>query len=771
MDISESLGRLPPPYNSFASKLQSIAVSANVAQRSTSRKALEAFIERLDSDFDGFKEYLRGRMEEVRRLVAEDERDLALYLSLQLRTMEAFCRLYVEGLRKITNLAEPTDGSLSGLSFLVHIRGTRVQNRFLTESREIALRLNMALFPPSVRDVQPSTCFERCSRKFWLPPEELFNLQVVCGTHLPLDIFLASANADRVRVSSIYFDTPQFGHYKDRVKQQEGSTLIRLRAYGLCPTEVWVEIKTHHESWVQDQSMKQRFKIPLSKLRDYLRGILPVDTLLTEPTEEMIAISTKIQDQISRRLLIPTVRTDYYRSAYQSDATSGKFVRVTIDSNFSVVDLRGYNVEEALTVFSNPDPTKEKISSFPFAVVETKIHGEAGSDVVHPPWLDDVMSLAMVADLFSKYQLGVATFVPHNTISLPTWWNYYLQAHSCRKKEIDSKVIIAPIWNPDRGVTSMVQRNQEERTEHSSEPVSFPSSTGGLAASIRMPQFIIPTALPQAAGAGVSLKIEPKTHFANERTFIQWHSAALFLCTVAKLTGRSFWQYQWFPVVEMLFAMALLIMFYSLWRYHWRRRALLQRDTQRFDDPFGPTVMTCALAIAICVLISESSHAVGRTVLDVTSSANSLGPKQWSHLVDGSVQGVVYRKAKNIVYIAYHDTPMLYLGFFAVPWVNSQSYLAKFDTQSGFMQKMEITHLIPACVGALDWVEDHFMVGSADGSIVELKDPFLDDTKLSEAQETKEPELPGAEESEEPRKPPEEHPAHSSMSSELIMEA
>jgi len=739
MDISESLGRLPPPYNSFASKLQSIAVSANVAQRSTSRKALEAFIERLDSDFNGFKDYLRGRMEEVRRLVAEDERDLALYLCLQLRTMEAFCRLYVEGLRKITNLAEPIDGSLSGLSFLVHIRGTRVQNRFLTESRELALRLNMALFPPSVRDVQPSTCFERCSRKFWLPPEELFNLQVVCGTHLPLDIFLASANVDRVQVSSIYFDTPQFA--QDRVKQQEGATLIRLRAYGVCPSEVWVEIKTHHESWVRNQSKKQRFKLPLNKVLDYLKGYIAVDSILNDSTEEMKLISKKIQDKISRRLLIPTVRTDYYRSAYQSEKTAGRFVRVTIDSELSVVDLRGYNVEEALTVFSNPDPTKDKVSSFPFAVVETKIHQDPGCEVVHPPWLDDMMSLAMMVDSFSKYQLGVATFVPHHTIDVPKWWNFYKQTSAKRKREMESKVVIAPIWNPDRGVPSMAPR--QEQAAQPSVPVSPPSGIAGLAKNIRMPQFIIPTTMVQAGGASssASVKIEPKTHFANERTFIQWHSAALFLCTVARLTSHRLGEQSWIPWVEFLFCMALFILFYSLWRYHWRRLALLKGDAQRFDDPFGPTVMTCALAVAIFVLINESSNPNAMTtMLDVTSSKNSLGPKQWYHLVDGQVQGVVHRKQDNIVYLAYHDTPLLYLGFFPVPWVSSRSYLAKFDTRSGFMQKMDITDSLPARIGALDWVEDHFMLGSIDGSLVELRDPFSNDVKSLDADKSEEPE-------------------------------
>eukprot|EP00397_Hematodinium_sp_SG-2012_P013825 GEMP01014049.1.p1 GENE.GEMP01014049.1~~GEMP01014049.1.p1 ORF type:complete len:445 (+),score=103.09 GEMP01014049.1:97-1431(+) len=400
MDISESLVRLEAPFSSFAPKLRSLSVAANVARRSTSRKALEAFIERLDCDFETLKEFTRGRMEEARRLVVEEGKDLAVYLANELRMLETFCRLYIEGMRNVARLAEPTDGSLAGLVFLLHVRGDRLHNRISDEGREVALRLNLSLFPPRAsQKAEPNTRFERTAIKFWLPPEELFGLKLVCGANMPLDLFLATANVDQVRVSSVYFDTPHFSHYTRRVRREEGSTLIRLRAYGACPTEAWVEVKTHHESWVRDQSIKERFKLPFDGAVDFLRGAISVDDLFgTSGPEGTRQLALNVQDQISRRALVPICVTDYYRSAYQSVPTRNEFVRVTIDSQLTVTDLRHKTVEEIVQRLAHPedivtDTTSSTTScDFPFSVVETKIHGSAVY-TDGPPWLEKAMKV------------------------------------------------------------------------------------------------------------------------------------------------------------------------------------------------------------------------------------------------------------------------------------------------------------------------------------------------------------------------------------------
>ena len=98
------------------------------------------------------------------------------------------------------------------------------------------------------------------------------------------------------------------------------------------------------------------------------------------------------------------------------------------------------------------------------------------------------------------------------------------------------------------------------------------------------------------------VKVEPKTYFANERTFIQWLSSAILLVTMstavmslndtARVAGTVF-----VPV-------SLIFMFYALGVYYWRLGKINSRDGSRYDDPYGPVLLTVLLSIAIVVTVS-----------------------------------------------------------------------------------------------------------------------------------------------------------------------
>lgn len=100
----------------------------------------------------------------------------------------------------------------------------------------------------------------------------------------------------------------------------------------------------------------------------------------------------------------------------------------------------------------------------------------------------------------------------------------------------------------------------------------------------------------------VRAKVEPKTFFANERTFIQWLSAAILLATLstaimsfsdtARIAGTIF-----FPV-------ALMFMFYALFTYTWRLNKIKNRDGDRFDDPYGPWMLTIFLSLALLAVVA-----------------------------------------------------------------------------------------------------------------------------------------------------------------------
>ncbi len=67
--------------------------------------------------------------------------------------------------------------------------------------------------------------------------------------------------SDSSLISSVYFDNASLDVYHERLERREGATLVRVRWYGDAAgdeTEVYVERKTHHESWTTDSSVKER---------------------------------------------------------------------------------------------------------------------------------------------------------------------------------------------------------------------------------------------------------------------------------------------------------------------------------------------------------------------------------------------------------------------------------------------------------------------------------------------------------------------------------
>ncbi len=91
------------------------------------------------------------------------------------------------------------------------------------------------------------------------------------------------------QISSIYFDSPGMYLYKRRIARSEGAQLFRVRWYGKKPRGdkvLFLELKTHHEEWIGDKSVKQRISL---RERD-MRVLLARDSKqwTTEFTKELV---------------------------------------------------------------------------------------------------------------------------------------------------------------------------------------------------------------------------------------------------------------------------------------------------------------------------------------------------------------------------------------------------------------------------------------------------------------------------------------------------
>ncbi|KAN0131377.1 component of vacuolar transporter chaperone [Lactarius tabidus] len=98
------------------------------------------------------------------------------------------------------------------------------------------------------------------------------------------------------------------------------------------------------------------------------------------------------------------------------------------------------------------------------------------------------------------------------------------------------------------------------------------------------------------------VRVEPKVSFANERTFLSWLHFTVVLgglsvgllnfgdkAGVGKISAAVF------------SFVAVGIMGYALYTYHWRANSIRRGGRGPFDDRLGPTLLCVALLVSVIV--------------------------------------------------------------------------------------------------------------------------------------------------------------------------
>ena len=113
-----------------------------------------------------------------------------------------------------------------------------------------------------------------------------------------------------------------------------------------------------------------------------------------QEVEEWYALVREISQVIVSKQLVPTMRTQCMRTAFQIpfDAT----VRVSLDTNLCMISERGYDLQN-MNVWHRDKSwilDKTEITRFPHAVLEIKL--EMGGDTLSPPqWVTDLQNSGM----------------------------------------------------------------------------------------------------------------------------------------------------------------------------------------------------------------------------------------------------------------------------------------------------------------------------------------------------------------------------------------
>ena len=254
-------------------------------------------------------------------------------------------------------------------------------------------------------------------------------------------------------ITSVYFDNQNLDVYHTRLERLQGATLVRVRWYGenpdlsgvhgetttattnhgLCSddgddindhdddgrrrfeggADVFVERKTHHESWSLDGSVKERFRLDRSQLAEYITsGGVPknIAEMLrgtgTEEDDKAARLAEEVATlELRDRRLGPSLRTEYRRVAFQLSTSNA--VRVSLDT-----ELR-FTCETRARRHAGTSSggggggggemgTYAHQYEFPYAILEVKLQEQA------PRWIEEVLERVPVIEVhkFSKFLHG-----------------------------------------------------------------------------------------------------------------------------------------------------------------------------------------------------------------------------------------------------------------------------------------------------------------------------------------------------------------------------
>eukprot|EP00529_Nitzschia_sp_RCC80_P005230 CAMPEP_0113491710 /NCGR_PEP_ID=MMETSP0014_2-20120614/27695_1 /TAXON_ID=2857 /ORGANISM="Nitzschia sp." /LENGTH=990 /DNA_ID=CAMNT_0000385507 /DNA_START=515 /DNA_END=3487 /DNA_ORIENTATION=+ /assembly_acc=CAM_ASM_000159 len=409
--------------------------------------------------------------------------------------------------------------------------------------------------------------FQRTTTKYWVKEEQLTNLMLTCAGEAPLLVYgkkgtltpkmnrlMPMSEGDKLwssmvtPITSVYFDSPDMSMYKKRLARIEGAQLLRARWYGTTMPKgdgiIFLELKTHHEKWVANKSVKERAAV---QERDMVKFLTPIPWTLEQAREIIIRASPTISPEeltkstnllarmhklVVKHTLRSCVRSVYMRAAFQSAKSND--LRLTLDRNVTLVDETARNDPTGKSWCLSDDDAKNKAKAVvvPFEVFEVKLVG----DNPMPQGLAALIASGVIeeAPKFSKFLSGAAAFNQHVMKKLPYWasnpafaqmfgmpasTNENAQDYSYGMDPCDCYQLFgdALSFNQSSGPVkrSPLQRLLKPESDRSVDGIT---KTKNLDIAPKTP-----------------VRVEPKSYFANERTFIQWISASLLLLTVATI--------------------------------------------------------------------------------------------------------------------------------------------------------------------------------------------------------------------------------------------
>jgi uncharacterized membrane protein YidH (DUF202 family) len=419
------------------------------------------------------------------------------------------------------------------------------------------------------------------------------------------------------QITSVYFDSPKtMVMYKDRIARVESAQLFRIRWYGGKGTNknpsdndvVFLELKTHHEQWIQDKSIKERVAVKakdVSKVLSRDKSVVntwskekAIEIIMNakrdmkgEEIEEAVDLLMRIRHLVIKKNLQPCVRSSYLRVAFQSQSNNA--LRFTIDRDIVLSSEQDAPLGSFYTRCEDSNPQARSSVTMPVSVFEVKLSGSAS-----PAWVDELIGSQKIQDghKFSKYLSGASILFDEDVESFPYWAEY---------PEFEG--FYNNYKNPSFIENAReINKNNDNSCLYSTDDSDSVNSCGRLVKPTVPDTNICNPRRKKRCNQKIiqkqRAKIEPKTYFAAERTFIQWISASLLLISVAALLFSFAEQYNNSGTRingTILSIVAFFITVYALGIY-FRRLYLLQNGKPYgYKDHAAPVVLTVAVLLGI----------------------------------------------------------------------------------------------------------------------------------------------------------------------------
>ncbi|KAI7905327.1 VTC domain-containing protein [Cokeromyces recurvatus] len=285
--------------------------------------------------------------------------------------------------------------------------------------------------------------FKRATAKYWIHPDNITEVKAIIMLHLPVLIFDKNKKwepSDSV-ISSTYFDNTNFDLYTSRLQRDEEAEAIRFRWYGPTSSDtIFIERKTHHASWLDGASVKDRFRIKENQVNHFITEAYTADQIVdnlkqagtTESTIESIQfIAHGVQKSFREKRLEPMIRVFYNRTAFQ--LPDDQRLRLSLDTDLTFIredHMDGMHRRQPTFNWRRNDVgtdypfyyiRENDILRFPYAVLETKLQTHLGQQP--PAWLTSLIESHLVHEVprFSKYLHGACHFYREKLPLLP-WW-------------------------------------------------------------------------------------------------------------------------------------------------------------------------------------------------------------------------------------------------------------------------------------------------------------------------------------------------------------